>query len=590
MAKITAERIDQVEINYNLFDLPTAQHKAGLAGLVLQIESMRSRGIARELIPKIVGEVGAATVAIRFTEASLQSLMDDVYAARIVKVEVKARWPGEAPLEEKFVDEIDENSGQIKRVKRFVYEVVQPRGIALEGMYPDGDGLYLKLWRDMLWNIPRSKPTTRGPFNTLAQNKPCTEGSANWKALIKCESARRKGRVATDEISGALLLGAQAVNAESVPFNGRVEQTLLLHFWPLTVLIFVPQVIDNDGSSEFAGYSIAIPEVSDLAAFVEDFVSVIQRLPAERRGYRPLASVIDLPEQSAVEFLQHLGALAGFQAERGGSRRLVASVSSIEYLHLVKLGNNVKLQASGRVAPNPALLADYFEITRRAGFRNPLFRACLLRSLLDAQRQPTPWFAHFANLLQSRPWPMFVQCAQTPRSLPWFSSDARQQFQRLATAYRESLDAYHSIFTPPLQENVEMPPDPTSLTADVPRAPLESLVYGLVRNYVNRKTTDKCNISWEEIAKRPKIKDAQTGAEKTDIPKDYREAREKIASSAFLAMRSRREQDFVDYFTATICSVGQYLPREEFVTVAQALIERPDDVKTLTLLALSANS
>ncbi len=32
-----------VPVTYELFDLPTAQHKAGLAGLLLQIESMRNR-------------------------------------------------------------------------------------------------------------------------------------------------------------------------------------------------------------------------------------------------------------------------------------------------------------------------------------------------------------------------------------------------------------------------------------------------------------------------------------------------------------------------------------------------------------------
>ena len=91
----------------------------------------------------------------------------------------------------------------------------------------------------------------------------------------------------------------------STIFEGRVDQTLLLHFWPLTVLIFVPQVIDSDGSNKFVGYSLAVPEVSDLESFCEDYPRLLARLPKDRRGYRPLAAVIDLPEQSALEFLQH---------------------------------------------------------------------------------------------------------------------------------------------------------------------------------------------------------------------------------------------------------------------------------------------
>ena len=125
---------------------------------------------------------------------------------------------------------------------------------------------------------------------------------------------------------------------------------------------------------------------------------------------------------------------------------------------------------------------------------------------------------------------------------------------------------------------------------DRPRPPLEKLIYDLVRNYVHRKTENKCGIKWEDIKKRPKIRDEKSKSERLDIPREYSEAREKIVSDAFLAMRSRREQDFVDYFTATICSVGQYLPAEDFPTVAQALIQKSDEVKTITLLALSANS
>ena len=68
-------------------------------------------------------------------------------------------------------------------------------------------------------------------------------------------------------MAGSLWLGAQAINAEAVPFQGRAEQNLLLHFWPLTALIFVPQQIDSDGKGDFVGYILAIPEVDDLENF-----------------------------------------------------------------------------------------------------------------------------------------------------------------------------------------------------------------------------------------------------------------------------------------------------------------------------------
>ena len=106
---------------------------------------------------------------------------------------------------------------------------------------------------------------------------------------------------------------------------------------------------------------------------------------------------------------------------------------------------------------------------------------------------------------------------------------------------------------------------------------------------MNRKTEDKSGLKWENF-KDKRIKDERTGRERVDVPPAYREAREKVASGTFLEMRSRREQAFVDHFIATFCSVKQFLSEEDFQLVAEALLKQHENVKTLTLLALSANS
>lgn len=107
-------------------------------------------------------------------------------------------------------------------------------------------------------------------------------------------------------------------------------------------------------------------------------------------------------------------------------------------------------------------------------------------------------------------------------------------------------------------------------------------VYRLIGDYVLHKTKDK------------------TGKDKSSFPKnekgypvyspDYLEAREKVSKDAFLAMRSRRDEDFVEYFTGSICSVSHFLPEEEYLAVSQALIENTGMVKNLAMLALSAHS
>jgi CRISPR-associated protein Cmx8 len=570
MSKTTvdiAPQVISVTITYDLSDLPTAQHKAGLAGLLLQIESMKSRQLPPEQIPEVI-DYSATQATIRFTESSNQGLFDDLYDAEIVEVATKSKWAGTTPKREEQIEETDPQTQKVKRSKRFIYDVVQPVGHFLKQHLSDADGLWLKLWRNMVWDIPRSKPTTRGPYNSRSERLPCTEGPSTWKQLLAYDKCRKNNSFRTDEVSSALLLGAQAVNAESVPFQGRVEQTLLLHFWSLVVLINVPQQIDNDGERNFLGYSLSIPEVSDLEQFCEDYPRLLNELPKGAHGYRPAGAVIDIPAEAALQFLDNLARITQQVASK---TRLRHSINSVEFLHLVKAGNNVKVMASGRIAADPGLLEKYRAIASpgQHKYRNPLFRAALLRSLLD----DAAWYDSMSEMLVERPWPLFIKSEKTPRSMPWFSADAENRFKLSQNEYQGDVKVHA------MTQNTT-----DSIVTAI--APLDILIYRLVSKFVHRKTEGKSDLNWANFKK---TKD-ESGEERTEVPQAYRDAREKVVADAFLSMRSRREQDFVDYFTASICSVGQFLREDEYHVVAQALLRNPDQVKTLTMLALSANS
>jgi len=400
-----------------------------------------------------------------------------------------------------------------------------------------------------------------------------------WERLVKADRERAKNQFHLSEVEAGLLLGAQKENAEQVPIHGRTEHNLLLHFWPLTVLIFVPQTLENDGTVKSVGYTLAIPEVADLKEFCRVYPRMLSQLSTDVRLFRPAAAVIDLPQQAGLEFLENLARLAERAAEKRDISRVVAS---IEYLHLVKVGNNVKAMAAGRITPNPRLLDRYLALVggRRPRFRNPLFRAGLLRWMLDEAEVPgrSTWYRPMARMMAERPWPFFVRCVKTPKATPWFAADVATQFHDVLKMYHEDLEDYSMT---DVQEPVA--------AANKPKPPLEVLLYRLVQNYVRQKTQDKCGLEWDDF-KDKKVPDEKTKKERTDIPKEYSEAKERVVSGAFLAMRSRREKDFVEYFTASICSARRYLSEDEFCIVAKALLEQPEDVKTLTLLALSANS
>lgn len=107
----------------------------------------------------------------------------------------------------------------------------------------------------------------------------------------------------------------------------------------------------------------------------------------------------------------------------------------------------------------------------------------------------------------------------------------------------------------------------------------EDLIYGLISTYLASKMKSKHDLVWEEVKDNEKARS------------DYHEKKRKLAQDAFLAIRSRTaDSDFINYFAESLCSVKHYLKKEEFTGLSKTLRETPQDVRTLTLLALSALS
>lgn len=109
-------------------------------------------------------------------------------------------------------------------------------------------------------------------------------------------------------------------------------------------------------------------------------------------------------------------------------------------------------------------------------------------------------------------------------------------------------------------------------------------VYRLIQTYVNHRTEEKSGRKFKDF------RDNKDDKNRIIFPQEYREAREKVCTDAFLAIRGRREQDFIEYFAGTVCSVPQYLSEGDYVAVAGALMNDWEKVKTLSMLALSAHS
>ena len=600
---------ERITLTFDLHDLPTAQHRAGLAGLILQIDSMGLDRHKRDskLIPVIEEETLTPTSAtITFTPDSMQGVFDDLYHAKLVD----GKFPSPKKKKKEIIppDDIELVEIKGKQEKRYVYRNSQTVALApcIKRHLQPGAEPWLELWRRMVWEVLRNNQA-RAPFDQTAASNPCTVGAATWNQICKFKDKIEKSQFETSKISGALMIGAQADNAESVPFVGRVDHNLLLHFWQIVVLTFVPFVVNRkEKKAKRLGYVLTIPDVADLREFRHAFPRILGSLIAEHPERTPTAARVDLPAQATLEVLRKLREGAGderaatravrriVQSDRGTVQGLTTdkalredwsgSVRAIESYHMLKVGNNLKMLSFKRVAGRPGLVEDYEHIEKT--YRNPLFRASLMRALIEEKS----WHAGMIELFAEYPWPFFIEGDDTPRYLPRFGRDAKELFQAF----------FKDIHDMKIEE----------MNDDERLKHLGLIIQRLVNNYVDRRAEKKEGKKISEFEKVP-IKDEKGEPRKSKdgkvlmrplLTKKFRQTQQRVCTDAFLGMRSRHDQDFIEFFAGTICSLDPPLTSENLQFLIRILRTQPDpnavgqkrlnweDVKALAMIAVSARS
>jgi CRISPR-associated protein Cmx8 len=311
---------------------------------------------------------------------------------------------------------------------------------------------------------------------------------------------------------------------------------VLLHFWPFAVPIYVPTVVDRDGSREFVGYAIVVPDVSDLLRFVTDWEKVARERGCEPAGYLPRDAVVDIPAEAGLDLGRRAFRVI---AEREGVATTKSWLTAADVFHIEKEGNNVRLRSIARVDLSRARVDAYARA--KASYWSSAFRRRRITNILEGRDQ---WSYGYGRL-----------CSITPEDLTIKDSKFRHDC-RLA-------------FT-----EVEMTQNEVEPT-------LEHRIYRMIRGFVAQRLVVKHGKewTWEHV-------------KGTSRESEYNDKKSKIARDAFLAVRSRTGADFVGYFTTTICSVPHHLGEAGFIDVARALHDEKqvEHVRTLTLLALSANS
>jgi CRISPR-associated protein Cmx8 len=265
---------------------------------------------------------------------------------------------------------------------------------------------------------------------------------------------------------------------------------------------------------------------------------------------------------------KHVGSLA---TDKASALHGAGGVLAVESYHMLKLGNNVKMLSSARVADRPGLTEEYARIG--SNYRNPLFRAALMRSLIERQ----PWHAAMIELFAEYPWPFFIEGDDAPKYLARFGRDANDLL-------RASNKDIEDMKIEEMNEEERL-------------KHLSVIIKRVVDNYVEGRAEAKTG---KKVSEFPK--ETVDGRTRRVYPNEFREAQQRVCSDAFLSMRSRHDQDFVDYFVGSICSVAQYISGEELQFLVRVLMTKPDanplapkilsweDVKAVAMIAVSACS
>jgi len=532
---VAATTVETLELKYALADLPSSQHRAGLVGLLMVIDELRkSSHIECDY------EVSEMAATIKLTEEGLRSLLDQIYAAdQELQGAATARKDQEPVkiLEEEF---IDKKTKKVKIKKMYYYPVIIPKGSFLDYRDESEKRIWIKLWRDMVWQILRGVPATRAPFEDRALKRISNDTAALWRQLN--QSIER-----SVDLPSTYFLGAQASNAERVPFKDKGRLQFLLHFWPFTCLIYIPQLLskdqDKEGDTKFEGFVLAIPDVCHLKSFKMDYQTLLKERSPQPLGFRPREAVIEIPEEAGLDAVRRLN-----EAIRTTAGKETADVVfGFDIFHTLREGNNVRLLFTGRIEPEHDRDRDYATFKNR--FTDRWFRRQRLINLLNR----SDWYSGFAQLLSSLSLEKGLLSS-------FFAHDARLSFEIEAANHEGRIQMQFA--------------EGKTVTSD--NVCLESLVLKIVDGYLRQKLKDKYTLEWSKIQDNPAQK------------KEYNDRREGLGKECFYAIRSRSGDDFINYFASTICSVSHWMTQDEYSCITKTLYQDTDKIRTLSMLALSA--
>ena len=556
----SAQNQNLITLKYVLSQLPSSQHRAGLAGLILIIWWLQEQPEFQHSVDaefKIV-DLNADRVTLQFNLAGLTALMKSHFSASFEERESKKIRTKSKQKFKKIKRKVyDVETDTTKLTTFYIYTDIVPQGYLVQSFEPpnSNDLVWTKLWQEVTWTILRPRDRQRLPFKAMANDTEPSEIEKIWHLLQDKPDSKVP-------LSSTYMLGVQAKNNEGVPFTDLARDRFLLNFWSYVARIYLPLKIDFKGKPKLQGYAIAIPDVRNLTAFCQHFPSILRQRNTKEQWGKPRSAII----RNLVEAgLDSLGSIHTYLFKLKPELNIDELLFGVDVFHIIrpqdKPQSKPQILSIQRYLPNREAIEEFTQLQDK--LFDPLFRQQYWQNLISDR----PRIEGFYTLLRDLP------TAETVKN-NWFCQDFR-------TVFSLKSDSMELKKIDETKSDGEINSD-TSKSTKTKDISIENLLLRLLKTYTRHQLEHRFKLKWNQDWDNQKPEDLK----KIEAYQNYKEKRTQIVVDLHHDFRRPRQtHEFLAYFAAKFTDVYQYITTEEYLLLAQLIQTQPEQIRVLCLLS-----
>ena len=528
-------------------------HRAGIAGLLLQIRSMeklKKQSSEEEggklAIPGCSLLEDGRRIRVELTKDSFYSLMKERYRAVPVKRTVSK----------------ETHKRRQQKAKRFVftsaavgerYEYLEPRPSLTHFELFEAHSCWQEHARDAAWQSYYCIYKTQLAFKLSALEQGNSTIRDTWQTLVNKEGEKTP---VIDDLWTALVdqkeielrkqyyPGTFGENLKSVSISESGQLALLLHFWPLVAVHFTPINLKFDKDSKALRYDrqapiVVVPDVVDAQAFVEEFIDYLGCLDVVPEGkLNQDGRFVATPLEASLAFF------AAPRLARGVNRKPGTRGAEVYvFKQRPKQDKQPVVTAIVNESFSRRLVDEYKRLMERKITSLP-FRAVCVENLLAQPQHHL--YEGFEKLVEQYPLELFVATKTEGGKARRFKLHGYWMAQSL---YSEFAAIEKQQRRKPMKEEPTIP----------------YLIWRITRNYVRWRACAKAEpaINAEKLKsifakKRTDLNEAESG-----LLKDYNEKVAEVVEKLFIDFRGYRDATtFANAFSETFFRAPQSLSPE----------------------------